>query len=138
MSHIATLQNAMQLSPSVVKLSRLSSHFVSGGGQKVAVVSRHTRACPLVPPTVLNKLHFSSHAFASPYMFPVQYFPYRHSYSFGAVHSHILPHYIHLFLPSLNRSTVNAVYSTPSQASHSLQSHVCIYTITVVCRCIHI
>lgn len=41
----------MVLSPSLGNAGRRGSHFVSGGGQKVAVVSRHTRACPLVPPT---------------------------------------------------------------------------------------
>lgn len=41
----------MVLSPSLGNARRRGSHFVSGGGQKVAVVSRHTRACPLVPPT---------------------------------------------------------------------------------------
>lgn len=40
----------MALSPSLGDAGRQGSHFVSGGGQKVAVVSRHTRACPLVPP----------------------------------------------------------------------------------------
>lgn len=42
----------MALSPSLGDVERQGSHFVSGGGQKVAVVSRHTRACPLVPPTL--------------------------------------------------------------------------------------
>lgn len=42
----------MALSPSLGDAGRQGSHFVSGGGQKVAVVSRHTRACPLVPPTL--------------------------------------------------------------------------------------
>lgn len=44
----------MILSPSVIELTCYGSHFVSGGGQKVAVVSRPTRACPLVPPTPPN------------------------------------------------------------------------------------
>lgn len=45
----------MALSPSLGNAGRQSSHFVSGGGQKVAVVSRHTRACPLVPPTMSSR-----------------------------------------------------------------------------------
>lgn len=48
------------MSPSLGDAGRRGSHFVSGGGQKVAVVSRHTRACPLVPPTL------SSAAVAAP------------------------------------------------------------------------
>jgi hypothetical protein len=43
------------LSPSLGDVRRRGSHFVSGGGQKVAVVSRHTRACPLVPPTLSSR-----------------------------------------------------------------------------------
>lgn len=45
----------MALSPSLGESRRCGSHFVSGGGQKVAVVSRHTRACPLVPPTLSSR-----------------------------------------------------------------------------------
>lgn len=45
----------MALSPSLGDAGRQGSHFVSGGGQKVAVVSRHTRACPLVPPTMSSR-----------------------------------------------------------------------------------
>lgn len=45
----------MALSPSLGDAERQGSHFVSGGGQKVAVVSRHTRACPLVPPTMSSR-----------------------------------------------------------------------------------
>lgn len=54
----------MSVSPSLIAPPRRCSHFVSGGGQKVAVVSRHTRACPLVPPTVFHPptLSFSNTA----------------------------------------------------------------------------
>lgn len=45
----------MVLSPSLGDARRQGSHFVSGGGQKVAVVSRYTRACPLVPPTLSSQ-----------------------------------------------------------------------------------
>lgn len=45
----------MVLSPSLGDVRRQGSHFVSGGGQKVAVVSRYTRACPLVPPTLSSQ-----------------------------------------------------------------------------------
>ena len=50
-----TQVNNMVLSPSLGDGGRQGSHFVSGGGQKVAVVSRHTRACPLVPPTMSSR-----------------------------------------------------------------------------------
>lgn len=50
----------MALSPSLGDSGRQGSHFVSGGGQKVAVVSRHTRACPLVPPRCPRALLLSA------------------------------------------------------------------------------